>query len=141
LKESIQLGWQNMHGLWPTQEDAPDFKTNADHFMEQCQEVSMKILSCLAIGLGFEEDFFLSRHDTSKPDCQQTLRCLHYHDITGKTFPAEYWRAGAHTDFDTLTLLFQRPGENGLEICPGREVSTDFAVGDVSSNQLTHAII
>lgn len=64
---------------------------------------------------------------------------LHYHDITGKTFPAEYWRAGAHTDFDTLTLLFQRPGENGLEICPGREVSTDFAVGDVSSNQLAHA--
>ncbi|KAI8578606.1 hypothetical protein K450DRAFT_281655 [Umbelopsis ramanniana AG] len=133
LKESVQLGWQNVDDLWPTQEDAPGFKTQSLHFMEQCQDVSMKILSCLAIGLGFEEDFFLSKHDVTQPDCQQTLRCLHYHDITGKTFPPEYWRAGAHTDFDTLTLLFQKPGENGLEVCPGREASTDFAVGDAWS--------
>ncbi|CAM0138926.1 unnamed protein product [Umbelopsis sp. WA50703] len=133
LKESIQMGWQNMDGLWPTQDDAPGFKIEAQKFMVQCQDVSMKILSCLASGLGFEFDFFLSRHDVTKPDCQQTLRCLHYHDITGQVFPPEYWRAGAHTDFDTLTLLFQRPGENGLEVCPGREASTDFAVGDTWS--------
>jgi isopenicillin N synthase-like dioxygenase len=37
--------------------------------------------------------------------------------------------AGAHTDFDTLTLLFQRVGQGGLEVCPGREVSTEFAAG------------
>lgn len=38
--------------------------------------------------------------------------------------------AGAHTDFDTLTLLFQRQGQAGLEVCPGREVSTEFAEGE-----------
>ena len=37
----------------------------------------------------------------------------------------------AHTDFDVLTMLFQRPGQSGLEICPGREASTSFAHGDV----------
>ena len=36
----------------------------------------------------------------------------------------------AHTDFDVLTLLFQRPGQSGLEICPGRSASTSFAHGD-----------
>ena len=26
--------------------------------MQKCQEVSLKVLACFAIGLGFEEDFF-----------------------------------------------------------------------------------
>ena len=27
-------------------------------FMQKCQDISLKVLSCFAIGLGFEEDFF-----------------------------------------------------------------------------------
>ena len=27
-------------------------------FMKKCQEVSFKVLSCFALGLGFDEDFF-----------------------------------------------------------------------------------
>ncbi|KAG1462890.1 hypothetical protein G6F56_005417 [Rhizopus delemar] len=99
--------------------------------MQQCNAVSQKLLVCLALGLGFREDFFTQTHNVDRPDCLNTLRCLHYHDITGQSFPAEYWRAGAHTDFDTLTLLFQRPGKNGLEVCPGREASTEFAHGNL----------
>jgi len=33
-------------------------------------------------------------------------------------------------DWDFITLLFQRAGQSGLEICPGREVSTEFGIGD-----------
>lgn len=29
-----------------------------------------------------------------------------------------------------LTLLFQKEGQSGLEICPGREVVTEFGLGD-----------
>lgn len=130
LKESMQLGFNNCEDICPTLEDAPTFRPNAERFMHQCNEVSTKLLTCLALGLGFEQDFFTKNHDITEPDCLNTLRCLHYHDITGQTFPPEYWRAGAHTDFDTLTLLFQRPGENGLEVCPGREASTEFGHGD-----------
>ena len=39
-------------------------------------------------------------------------------------------KQGAQPDFDVLTLLFQRPGETGLEVCPGREASTSFGWGD-----------
>ncbi|MEI8632946.1 2OG-Fe(II) oxygenase family protein [Vibrio sp. PP-XX7] len=31
------------------------------------------------------------------------------------------WRAGAHTDFDCLTLVFQQDGQGGLQVCPGKE--------------------
>lgn len=99
--------------------------------MQQCHQVSSQILTCLALGLGFEADFFTRNNDITQEDCLNTLRCLHYHDITGQSFPPEYWRAGAHTDFDVLTLLFQRPGEDGLEVCPGRETSSEFGHGDV----------
>ncbi|PTU24611.1 hypothetical protein P175DRAFT_0528108 [Aspergillus ochraceoroseus IBT 24754] len=36
----------------------------------------------------------------------------------------------AHADWDLLTLLFQKAGQSGLEICPGREVVTEFGIGD-----------
>lgn len=127
----MQLGFHGIEDLWPTEQDAPGFRTRAERFMQQCHSVSFKLMTCLALALDLEEDFFTRNHDVTQQDCLNTLRCLHYHDITGQSFPPEYWRAGAHTDFDTLTLLFQRPGENGLEVCPGREAMTEFGHGDV----------
>jgi isopenicillin N synthase-like dioxygenase len=58
------------------------------------------------------------------PEYQSTLRMIHYlpmenakpEDFTG-------WRAGAHTDFDCLTLLHQRTGQGGLQLCPGKEAT------------------
>ncbi|KAJ5635896.1 uncharacterized protein N7484_009209 [Penicillium longicatenatum] len=55
------------------------------------------------------------------------LRLIHY---PGSVDAAGTWRAGSHTDIGCLTLLFQRDGEDGLEICPGRESYTSFATGD-----------
>lgn len=63
-------------------------------------------------------------------DSMSTLRLLKYHDSGDQSFPERYMRAGAHADFDVLTLLFQRDGQNGLEVCPGRSVSTEFGYGD-----------
>jgi isopenicillin N synthase-like dioxygenase len=34
------------------------------------------------------------------------------------------WRAGAHSDFDCLTLLHQRKGQGGLQVCPGKDADT-----------------
>lgn len=91
----------------------------------------MRLLRCFAVGLGFPEDFFVKEHDTARgSDCMTAFRILHYPDCTGATHPDNYWRAGAHTDFDILTLLFQRPGQGGLEMVGGRDSSTEFAWGD-----------
>lgn len=98
--------------------------------MAKTHSLSMNILSVFALALGFPEDFFLKAHDVNRPDAQSTMRLLHYHDITGTQFPPSYWRAGPHTDYDCLTMLFQKTGEDGLEICPGREAHTSFGMGD-----------
>ncbi len=60
--------------------------------------------------------------DATKPDTLTELRFLHYPaSENNESGTRDTWRAGAHTDFGALTLLFQQDGGDGLEICPGRE--------------------
>lgn len=85
-------------------------------------------MTCFARALGFEEDYFKIANDPFQPDCLTQLRLIHY-PRSEKAIGT--WRAGSHTDIGCLTLLFQRDGEDGLEICPGRETHSSFAGGDV----------
>ncbi len=152
-KESYQMQFcKNMEGKWLDDSDLPGFKESSLKFMWHVQEVSEKLMTCLARGLGFADDYFIKAHDVKRPDSQSVARLLHYFE-TPKDTSGEVWhRAGAHTDWDLLTLLFQKAGQSGLEvsgpcfdfwtwrgvadpcayvqICPGREVSTSFVHGD-----------
>ncbi len=86
---------------------------------------------CFARGLGFDDDYFVKFHDLSRPNFQTVLRALHYFALDPAVpTPEGYYRAGAHADWSFLTLLFQRAGQSGLEICPGREAFTEFGLGD-----------
>jgi isopenicillin N synthase-like dioxygenase len=128
-KESLQLGFAGMDGIFPSQQDCPCFEATAKEFQSQCLQLAKKLLSCFATGLGLPTDFFEAPHDVTQEDSQCTLRCLYYPAI-GLDTPRGAWRAGSHTDFDTLTLLFQRIGQGGLEVCAGREAVTDYGGGD-----------
>ena len=88
------------------------------------------VVSCFALVLGFEEDFLVKANDPTKEDCMTQLRLIHY---PASENAVGTWRAGSHTDIGCLTLLFQRDGEDGLEICPGRESYTSFGMGDTFS--------
>ncbi|KAG0153428.1 hypothetical protein PDIDSM_5281 [Penicillium digitatum] len=55
---------------------------------------------------------------------------LHYFELPEFSDGKAHHRAGAHAALDFLTLLPQRDGQDGLEICPGREVVTEFGIGD-----------
>lgn len=66
------------------------------------------------------EDFFTTRHDPSTGPTGSILRYLYYPSIFSPA-TASYKhdkdvRAGAHSDYGSITLLFQRPGQPGLEI-------------------------
>ena len=84
-------------------------------------------MECFAGALNFDKNYFQIPMDATKPDSLSRLRMLHYPPSENK--PGS-WGAGAHTDVGALTLLFQRDGEEGLEICPGRENVTSKAIGD-----------
>lgn len=124
-KESFQITLPRMTGLWPNNSDIPDFQDFLTDFEHQNWLLGMKILSCFAMKLGFDEDFFTSRHDPSSLDYQCTLRLIHYMSME-KAQPEDFksWRAGAHSDFDCLTLLHQRVGEGGLQVCPGKDAQS-----------------
>lgn len=145
-KESYQMQFgSGMAGRWVAETDLPNFKSASLDFMHQVQSISEKLMLCFARGLGFPDDFFIDAHDVSQPDSQTVARLLHYFE-TPKNASGEVWhRAGAHTDWDFVTLLFQKAGQSGLEICPGREVSTSFGYGDtwtkVDPDPASNAII
>ena len=82
-------------GRWLDNETLPGFREEALSFMKQAQSVSEKLMTCLARGLGFDDDYFVKYHDVSRRDAQSTLRLLHYFE-TPKTNDGKIWhRAGA----------------------------------------------
>jgi isopenicillin N synthase-like dioxygenase len=131
-KESYQLQFgENMNDVWIDEIHLPGFKATSLEFMTRVQRISEKLMRCFARGLGFPEDFFIKAHDVSRPNSQTVCRLLHYFALPEESDGKVYHRAGAHADWDFLTLLFQKAGQSGLEICPGREVVTEFGIGDV----------
>jgi isopenicillin N synthase-like dioxygenase len=119
-KESFQITLPRMENLWPK---LNGFKAEMQAFERANWELGMQVLSCFALRLGFSEDFFTNAHNRSSRHYQSTLRLLHYLPLEQGEDAAQVWRAGAHTDFDCLTLLHQRPNQAGLQVCPGADAS------------------
>ena len=121
-KESYQITVPKMAGLWPSGEELPGFKATMLALERANWALGMKVLSCFAMKLGFPEDFFTEAHDPTSPEYQSTLRMIHYMAMEhAKPEDFDGWRAGAHTDYCCLTLLHQRTGQGGLQLCPGKE--------------------
>ena len=121
-KESYQITMSAMDNIWPDEAILPGFQERMCRFERQNWELGMKILSCFAVRLGFDADFFTHNHDPASAHYQSTLRLIHYMSMENATdADFEFWRAGAHSDFDCLTLLHQRPGQGGLQVCPGKD--------------------
>ena len=111
-KESFEIGREGEEGCpnqWP-QGDA-DFKQVMQDFFEQCRQLHAVVMRGLAIGLGLEPDFFA---DYVKQG-DNTLRLLHYPAVPADAFANGRVRAGLHSDFGSITLLFQDT-RGGLQV-------------------------
>ena len=121
-KESYQITRPRMAALWPDPEALPGFKDKMLAFEAANWRVAMQVLECFGMRLGFEPGTFTRAHDPESPEYQSTLRLIHYLPMSdAKPEDSEGWRAGAHTDFDCLTLLHQKTGQGGLQVAPGKE--------------------
>ncbi len=120
-KESFQYTIPHMQDLWPSEQQLAGFKDTLIAFEHKAWALNMRVLSCFAEKLGFPSDFFMQAHDRTADTYQSTLRILHYLPMQSGYEKEGIWRAGAHTDFDCLTMVFQQENQGGLQLCPGKE--------------------
>ncbi|EON70013.1 hypothetical protein W97_09279 [Coniosporium apollinis CBS 100218] len=87
-------------------------------FADQCHALCNKILELFATALEVcGSRWFSDRHDRSKGPSGSVLRLLYYPALKDNSYnPTLDIRAGAHSDYGSITLLFQLPSQPGLEI-------------------------
>lgn len=85
-------------------------------FQSACHGLCQRILRHFAVALEISPEWFTSRHDRSKGPSGTVFRMLYYPQATDKEDRGIDIRAGAHSDYGSITCLFQLPGQPGLEI-------------------------
>ncbi|PVH95254.1 Clavaminate synthase-like protein [Periconia macrospinosa] len=84
-------------------------------FQTSCHTLCTTILSLLNTALHIPDPtYFSSRHDQSLGPSGTIFRLLYY-PASSQPRPSNI-RAGAHSDYGSLTLLFRLPGQPGLEL-------------------------
>ncbi|OOF90235.1 hypothetical protein ASPCADRAFT_179475 [Aspergillus carbonarius ITEM 5010] len=121
FKEAFNFGqFQNSKAQQPLPASLQPHESEIAHFSSLCNKTCTRILTLLALGLDIPPNFFTTRHDPTSGITGSILRYLYYPSLTSpKTTTYNHSldvRAGAHSDYGSITLLFQRPGQPGLEI-------------------------
>ncbi|RAK79812.1 putative oxidoreductase, 2OG-Fe(II) oxygenase family [Aspergillus fijiensis CBS 313.89] len=121
FKEAFNFGeFINNQAQQPLPPALAPHEAEIAHFAELCQKTCARVLTLLALGLGIPKDFFTTRHDPTRGPTGSILRYLYYPSLTSPATSSYNHqldvRAGAHSDYGSITLLFQRPGQPGLEI-------------------------
>lgn len=122
LKESMEIGREDVPGLpnqWPV---GPGFENDADgaeftsfmtSFFQQLKAIHVEVMRAIGLGLGLSDSFF----DTYTDVGDNNLRLLHYPAVKKSLFKdnPDQVRAGEHSDYGSITLLFQ-DSVGGLEV-------------------------
>ena len=107
LKEAFIM--KSVGSIWPN--DWNDFKEFMESFHNKCYLLALEILRSFAIGLELNADVFDEKFKNA--DCA-FLRLIHYPPLPDVVKENQI-RAGEHTDFGALTILFQ-DSIGGLEV-------------------------
>ncbi|MCP6762975.1 MAG: isopenicillin N synthase family oxygenase [Fischerella sp. CENA71] len=110
LKEAFNVGQKDRENFSMSSVNSPAKDSCIFTFYQACTQLANTILQALALGLQLPEDFFTTRHTEQN----HTLRLLHYPPVQHLSQPGQI-RAGEHSDYGSITLLFQDQ-IGGLEI-------------------------
>lgn len=97
--------------LWP---DLPDFQQSWVLYYAAMEDLAARIMRAFAVALALPEDHF----DPFIANPISALRALHY-PATVKAPLDKQQRAGAHTDYGSLTILLPQPDRQGLQVKQG----------------------
>ena len=95
--------------IWP--ERPAGFRTAWTAYYAAMEDLAARIMRAFAVALGLDEAFFAPL--LAAPI--SALRALNYPEQTNTPKPGQI-RAGAHTDYGSLTILLPEPGSRGLQI-------------------------
>jgi isopenicillin N synthase-like dioxygenase len=107
IKETFEIGNDQettFPNHWPS--ELPTFKSTMLEYFNAADTLHLNIMSALACGMGLNPDFFTPLCDEN----HQNLRLLHYPSCKRDEIDQEekgQKRAGAHTDYGSVTLLAQ----------------------------------
>ncbi|XP_066942656.1 uncharacterized protein [Macrobrachium rosenbergii] len=88
-------------------EAVPEFRGAMRDFVDSCERLASRILISMALGLDIHRNFFVDAHSRVFREGNSTaLRMINYPPIIEEKLPNST-RCGPHTDYGTLTLLFQ----------------------------------
>ncbi|KAI1074141.1 2OG-Fe(II) oxygenase superfamily protein [Whalleya microplaca] len=127
FKEGFNFGpFENGKATQPIPQSIEPHQAELAAFREACHELCRKLLLLFGIGLGVNPpDFFTKAHSPSQPS-GSILRLLYYpppsSPTTASAQPSDV-RAGAHSDYGSVTLLFRLAGQAGLELLDPRTES------------------
>jgi isopenicillin N synthase-like dioxygenase len=94
--------------LWP---DLPGFRPAWEAYYAAMEDLAARIMRAFAAALHLPEDHF----DPFITNPISALRALHYPVTQGVPLDKQQ-RAGAHTDYGSLTILLPQPGSQGLQV-------------------------
>ena len=126
LKETFSIG-PAADGRWPTPDAAaefvfsptpwpsamPDLEPVMRRYYASLADLAGRLMAVMAVGLGLDPTTF----ETSIDRHTSALRLLRYPEVTTESIRPGQLRAGAHTDYGTLTLLRQDASRGGLQVC------------------------
>ncbi|KAJ5832601.1 hypothetical protein N7474_000912 [Penicillium riverlandense] len=110
LKETMEIGLEGVVGHpnhWPDHfdDEGRDFKELMLSFFDMCKNLHVQIMSAIALGMRLPVNFF----DAFIDHGDNNLRLLHYPPVRKDLFHQNLnqVRAGEHSDYGSITLLFQ----------------------------------
>ncbi len=95
--------------IWPP--DMPEFQLAWEAYYREMEALAARIMQAFAVALGLETQFFAPFIDAPI----SALRALNYPAQSTRAKPGQL-RAGAHSDYGSLTILLPQKGSRGLEI-------------------------
>lgn len=122
FKEAFNFGpFEHGKAQQPLPASVAPYEGQYSDFFDLCYNLSLKINHLLGVGLDVQPpSFFRDRHLLEGRPSGNILRFLYYPPFRsldpGAADPAEDVRAGAHSDYGSITLLFRLRGQAGLEV-------------------------
>ncbi len=101
--------WARLPTLWP--EALPEAKPAFEDYYRAMSELAQRIMRLCALALDLDEHYFdplVNAHISA-------LRFLNYPELSNPPLPGQL-RAGAHTDYGTITILRQEQKLGGLQV-------------------------